>query len=148
VTAAFAVALLLLGVLIGGAGMRAHLARAGALWRPGAALLSLAAFAGALILLVREAWLAAAALAAVGAWLAISARRGPTGRTRPAARPSDMSPAEAHAILGLEEGATPEQIRAAYRRLMASAHPDRGGSRGLAAQLNAARDTLVKRSRA
>jgi hypothetical protein len=55
-----------------------------------------------------------------------------------------MSRAEALAVLGLAEGATEEEIRAAHRRLMRGAHPDRGGSDWLAARLNEARDTLLR----
>jgi hypothetical protein len=67
---------------------------------------------------------------------------------RPATPGSDakMSRDEALAILGLAEGATPEEIRAAHRRLMQSAHPDRGGSDWLAARVNAARETLLRNS--
>ncbi|MBU8539830.1 J domain-containing protein [Falsiroseomonas tokyonensis] len=54
-----------------------------------------------------------------------------------------MGRAEALAVLGLAEGASPEAIRAAHRRLMRSAHPDQGGSDWLAARLNAARDALL-----
>jgi DnaJ-domain-containing protein 1 len=54
-----------------------------------------------------------------------------------------MDRAEALAVLGLQEGATIEQIRAAHRRLMRSAHPDQGGSDWLAARLNEARDVLI-----
>jgi curved DNA-binding protein CbpA len=54
-----------------------------------------------------------------------------------------MSLQEARSVLGLEEGATPAQIKAAYTRLMRMAHPDKGGTAGLAAQLNAARDRLL-----
>lgn len=56
-----------------------------------------------------------------------------------------MSRAEALAVLGLGEGATEEEIRAAHRRLMQGAHPDRGGSAWLAARLNEARDRLLRR---
>src|SRR5690606_21281117 len=62
-----------------------------------------------------------------------------------AARPRDgrMSRAEALAVLGLREGATEAEIRAAYKRLMQKVHPDAGGSDWLARNLNAARDTLL-----
>jgi curved DNA-binding protein CbpA len=54
-----------------------------------------------------------------------------------------MSLEEARAVLGVPAGATREEIRAAYTRLMRSVHPDKGGTAGLAAQLNAARDRLL-----
>ncbi len=55
-----------------------------------------------------------------------------------------MSAAQARSILGVGDGADRAEIEAAYRRLMQRAHPDVGGSAGLAAQLNAARDRLLK----
>jgi hypothetical protein len=66
---------------------------------------------------------------------------------REAAPPPDDGPltrAEALAILGLAEGASEAEIRAAHRRLMRTAHPDQGGTAWLAARLNAARDLLVE----
>lgn len=54
-----------------------------------------------------------------------------------------MTRAEAFSVLGLSEGASEEQIRAAHRRLMQSAHPDRGGSDWLASRVNEARDLLL-----
>ncbi|MCC7283654.1 MAG: hypothetical protein IT556_14810 [Acetobacteraceae bacterium] len=54
-----------------------------------------------------------------------------------------MSRAEALSVLGLGDGATEAEIRAAYLRLMQAAHPDRGGSSWLAARLNEARDVLL-----
>lgn len=62
----------------------------------------------------------------------------------PATTEGPMDRAEALAVLGLEEGATEAEIRAAHRRLMRSAHPDQGGSAWLAARLNAARDLLLE----
>lgn len=53
-----------------------------------------------------------------------------------------MSEAEALRILGLEPGATIEEIRAAHRRLIKRVHPDLGGSGALAAMINAAKERL------
>jgi len=54
-----------------------------------------------------------------------------------------MSLTEARSILGVDAEATREEIQTAYTRLMRMAHPDKGGTSGLAAQLNAARDRLL-----
>ena len=64
----------------------------------------------------------------------------------PARRPATARPAEAQAraTLGVGLAASPAEIRAAYRRKIAEAHPDRGGSHDQAARLTAARDTLLK----
>lgn len=64
---------------------------------------------------------------------------------RVAAEPAaGLDRAAALAMLGLAEGASPGEIRAAHRRLMRAAHPDRGGDAGRAALLNQARDLLLK----
>ena len=65
-------------------------------------------------------------------------------RPRPKLRLTDE--AEARAILGLDRGADAQAIRAAHRRLVADAHPDRGGSTDLTRRINAARDLLLKRA--
>ena len=65
------------------------------------------------------------------------------GTPKPAPRPSGAE-TEARAVLGVARDAGPDEIRAAHRRLIASVHPDRGGSPELTRQVNAARDTLLK----
>jgi DnaJ family protein C protein 19 len=54
-----------------------------------------------------------------------------------------MNRDEAFAVLGLRPGASEEEIRAAHRRLMRTAHPDTGGSDWLATRINQARDILI-----
>lgn len=53
-----------------------------------------------------------------------------------------LSTAEAWRILGLEPGASAEEVRAAHHRLMRRVHPDLGGSDALAALINAAKEKL------
>lgn len=62
---------------------------------------------------------------------------------RSAAGGSSMTESLALEILGLEQGATREQVTVAHRRLMQKMHPDRGGSDYLAQRINEARDFLL-----
>ncbi len=55
-----------------------------------------------------------------------------------------MTKEEAYQILGLEPGASPEEIHQAWRRLVKAVHPDSGGSAFLTAKINAARDLLME----
>jgi hypothetical protein len=58
-------------------------------------------------------------------------------------KPKPMPVEDARRLLGVGEGASLEDIRAAHRRLIAKVHPDLGGSAELAERVNVARDTLV-----
>ena len=50
---------------------------------------------------------------------------------------------EALAVLGLAEGASEDDIKAAHRRLIQRMHPDVGGTADLAARINRAKDVLL-----
>jgi hypothetical protein len=69
--------------------------------------------------------------------------RAHAGAAGAAAAGGGMTREEAFETLGLEPGASDDQIRAAYRKLMAEHHPDRGGDPGMAARLNQAKDLLL-----
>lgn len=67
-----------------------------------------------------------------------------TARQPPPRGPrSDMTREEALAVLGLAEGASEEDIKAAHRRLILRTHPDAGGTADLAARINRAKDVLL-----
>lgn len=82
-------------------------------------------------------------LALLLAWMERTGRdAGPEQTDPPASFAGGMSEAEAYRVLGLAPGASREEVRAAYRRLIRRVHPDLGGSEVLAAMLNVARQVL------
>jgi hypothetical protein len=112
-------------------------------WRLLSGAMAIAAFAGAAYVGLRGGWEISIVLVVLGLWMVTTARiNGPVAR--PPRETGRMTEAEARSILGIGPEATPEEIQAAYTRLMRRAHPDQGGTTGLATQLNAARDRLLR----
>jgi hypothetical protein len=66
-----------------------------------------------------------------------------TARPPPRGPRTDMTREEALAVLGLAEGSSDDDVRAAHRRLIQRVHPDVGGSADLAARINRAKDVLL-----
>lgn len=54
------------------------------------------------------------------------------------------APKRPHEILGVSATASETEVRSAWRRQIAEHHPDQGGSEQRAAELNAARDAMLR----
>lgn len=88
--------------------------------------------------------LAAAGFLLTGTWRGHGPQRSGRGeRPHPRPRGDAMSVAEARATLGVEPGASAEEIQRAYREMMKKVHPDTGGSDALARRVRMARDLLI-----
>lgn len=116
-------------------------------WRLISGGLALATVVAGTMLVLRGGWLAGLLLLFTGLGLA-SLARSPLPRPGPApARappdPDGMSLSEARSVLGVGPDASREEILEAHARLIRRTHPDAGGTDGLAAHLNAARDRLL-----
>ncbi|RZJ17473.1 MAG: molecular chaperone DnaJ [Brevundimonas sp.] len=109
-------------------------------WRISATLLSAVLLAGGALAAFKGVWITAIGLAGAGLWLAVASRQRQVVR-----RDEGLSLAEARSILGVGSDAGEAEIQSAWRRAAARVHPDQGGTQGLAARVNAARDRLLKR---
>lgn len=109
--------------------------------RVSAGVVAILALVAAGLFTLRGIWPLGLLLLVVALGSAVAARKAPRA-PKPVVR--DPSLDEARAILGVGPNATEDDIQEAYTRLMRMAHPDAGGTSGLAAQLNAARDRLLR----
>ena len=141
-----ALVMVLLGIMISGPLKRKLAELKGGDWRPGAGVFAIGAMVAGLVLIVREHFAEGIALLAVGAGSLITARVRDQAKTASAPPPA-MDRAEAASILGVSETASAAEVQAAYVRLMRLAHPDTGGSTGLASQLNRARAVMRSKSK-
>ena len=77
-------------------------------------------------------------------WREQAARDGAEASQSRRPRNGKMTEEEAYQILGLQPGATAEEIARAHRSLMKKLHPDQGGSTYLAARINEAKEVVMR----
>jgi hypothetical protein len=109
-------------------------------WRVTATLFAAVMIGGGVLAVSKGAWLFGGGLVVAGLWLIVASRIRAV-----APRAQGMTDNEARAILGVSADASRAQINTAWKKVMARAHPDTGGTEGLAARVNAARDHLLKK---
>jgi len=74
----------------------------------------------------------------------LAQKSGRRAETKAASAPGAMTRAEALDVLGIPDGASREEIKTAYKRLIKKVHPDQEGSAWMAAKLNEAHDMLTR----
>ena len=120
------------------------------LWILGGVLLALLAFAKGNVILGAIATLFAFIVRIIPVLIKLFPvfrffmRQGQENNNQPIVKTS-MDKTRAAEILGVAENATKQEIIAAHKRLMQKIHPDKGGSAALAAEINAAKDVLLKK---
>nr|XP_016503703.1 PREDICTED: mitochondrial import inner membrane translocase subunit TIM14-1-like [Nicotiana tabacum] len=94
--------------------------------------------------------IAAAALAGrygIQAWQAFKTRPPRVRKFYGGGFQPKMTKREAALILGIREGARPDKVREAHRRVMIANHPDAGGSHYLASKINEAKDVMLEKTK-